>query len=105
MTSPRRQRFLRFDLVEVSGTPARTGAMLRVHYTGWPTIRIVRQQREAIRLVGRRRAVHLQARRRAGDPRMGSRIRRHEGRRQTSPDSAARFGIRSLWHAGRIDPG
>ena len=35
MTSPPPAAFSQVDLVEGSGTPARTGAALRVHYTGW----------------------------------------------------------------------
>lgn len=35
MTSPPPAAFSQIDLVEGSGTAARAGAMLRVHYTGW----------------------------------------------------------------------
>ena len=35
MMSPPPSAYSQVDLVEGSGAPARSGAMLRVHYTGW----------------------------------------------------------------------
>ena len=75
--------FSRTDITVGTGTEAALGNGLTVNYTGWLYRRVEdRCQRAAVRLVGRAGGLHLHARRRRGDQRLGRGAGGDEGRRR-----------------------
>ena len=81
-----------WDLTVGTGKVAAKGSKVKVHYTGW----LLEEGTEFDSSYGRKDAVRVYGRRRAGDQGLGAGRGRNEGRRETATADSAGTG---LWMA------